>query len=42
MSKSRNNKGFIALCIIVPMVTVLAFMPKVIKERKKRKYTSSF
>ncbi|AMJ41541.1 hypothetical protein [Anaerotignum propionicum] len=42
MSKSRNNKCFIALWVIVPMVTALAFMPKVIKERKKRKDTSSF
>lgn len=42
MSKSRNNKGFIALCVIVPMVTALAFMPKVIKDCKMRKYTSLF
>ena len=42
MRKSRNNKCFIALWVIVPMVTALAFMAKVIKERKKRKDTSSF
>ncbi|MPN23146.1 hypothetical protein SDC9_170533 [bioreactor metagenome] len=42
MRKSRNNKCFIALWVIVPMVTALAFMPKVIKDCIMRKYTSSF
>ena len=42
MRKSKNKKGFIALCIIVPMVTALAFVPKMVKECKKRKYTTSF
>ncbi|MCQ4935977.1 hypothetical protein [Anaerotignum propionicum] len=42
MRKSRNNKCFIALWVIVPMVTALAFIPKLIKESKKRKYTTSF
>ncbi|KXL53800.1 hypothetical protein CLNEO_10260 [Anaerotignum neopropionicum] len=42
MRKGGNKKGFIALCVIVPMVIALAFIPKVIKERKKRKYNLSF
>jgi hypothetical protein len=41
MRKIKNKKSIMALCIIVPIATALAFVPKIVAECKKRKYTST-
>ncbi|WP_313527826.1 hypothetical protein [Anaerotignum sp.] len=41
MRKLNNKKGFTAVCILVPVVTILAFVPKMVKEHRRRKYTSA-
>ncbi len=40
MRKIKNKKSIVALCVIVPIATALAFVPKIVVECKKRKYTS--
>ena len=40
MRKIKNKKSIVALCVIVPIATALAFVPKIVAECKKRKYTS--
>lgn len=39
MRKIRNKKGIVALCTIIPIMTVLAFVPKMAREHKRKKYT---
>ena len=41
MSKLNNKKGFTAIYILVPVVTILTFLPKMVKEHRRRKYTSA-
>lgn len=41
MRKLNNKKGVTAVCILVPVVTVLALVPKMVKEHRRRKYTSA-
>lgn len=41
MKKLRNKKSIVALCVVVPIATLLAFAPKIVTECKKRKYTST-
>jgi len=41
MKKLKSKKSIVALCVIVPIATALAFVPKIVAERKKRKYTST-
>lgn len=42
MRKMKNKKSIVAMCIIVPIATALAFVPKMLKAQRKRKYTKSF
>ena len=41
MTKLKSNKSIVALCVIVPIATVLAFVPKIVAECRRRKYTST-
>lgn len=41
MKKLKSKKSIIALCVIVPIATALAFVPKIVAESKRRKYTST-
>ena len=41
MRKIKNKKSIVALCVIVPIATALAFVPKIVAECKKRKYIST-
>ncbi|MDD2999951.1 MAG: hypothetical protein PHV05_12890 [Candidatus Riflebacteria bacterium] len=41
MKKLKSKKSIVALCIIVPIAAALAFVPKIVAEHKKRKYTST-
>lgn len=41
MRKLNNKKGFTAVSILVPVVTILAFVPKMVKEHRRRNYTSA-
>ena len=40
MKKLNRKQGITALCVIVPIATVCAFIPKLLKERNQRKYTT--
>lgn len=41
MKKLKSKKSIVALCVIVPIATALAIVPKIVAECKKRKYTST-
>ncbi|WMI82471.1 MULTISPECIES: hypothetical protein [Clostridia] len=41
MRKIKNKKSIVALCVIVPIATALAFVPKMVKEYKRKKFTST-
>ncbi|WP_352416478.1 hypothetical protein [Oscillibacter ruminantium] len=41
MRKFKNKNSIVALCVIVPIATALGFVPKIVAECKKRKYTST-
>ena len=36
MRKIKNKKSIVALCVIVPIATALAFVPKMVKEYKEK------
>lgn len=38
----RNKKNIVILCVMIPIVTALAFVPKMLKAHHKRTYTESF
>lgn len=40
--KKTTKRKVIAFWVIVPIATILAFMPKIIKNHKRKKYTTSF
>ena len=40
MKKINRKKSIIVLCILVPIAAICAFIPKLAKEHKKRKYTA--
>lgn len=42
MKTTMKKRGILAICVIVPIATVVAFMPKIIKNHKRKKYTASF
>ena len=39
MRKIRNKKGIVAIGVIVPIMAALAFVPKMVREHKRKKYT---
>ena len=41
MRKLRNKKSIVALCVIVPIATVLAFVPKIMAKKKANTYTTT-
>ena len=42
MKRKLTKRGILTICVIVPIATALAFMPKIIKAHKRKKYTSSY
>ncbi|MEG1630946.1 MAG: hypothetical protein RR423_01670 [Hydrogenoanaerobacterium sp.] len=41
MKKLANKRNIVALCVLVPIATALAFVPKIVAEHRRRKYTST-
>ena len=42
MKTTKKKRGILAICVIVPIATAIAFMPKIIKTHKRKKYTSTY
>ena len=42
MRKSKKKKSLVVLCVIIPIATALAFVPKMLKAQRKRKHTELF
>ena len=47
MKTTKKKRGILAICVIVPITAVIgatavAFMPKIIKTHKRKKYTSTY
>ena len=40
--KKSTKKSIIAVCVIIPIVTVIAFIPRIIKNQKAKKYSTSY